>query len=396
MARRYGLGPHLAASTAARTGEEMSGPALLLAGMAVAGSVTAASATLAALTATAAVGGPLLGALLDRAARPGRLLAGALTGYAAGLVLVVCGLGRVPLPAVLLTAAATGVLGPALSGGWTSQVGRLVPAGRLARANALDAMTFGASAMAGPALAGCVAAVAGPVAAVAAAAALVALAAPAARRLPARVPSHAPAARPSLAADLRAGARCLAERPALAAATAVSALSCAGEALLVTCAPLAGRQVLGGADRGALLLSAAALASLTASGVLARAPRPPAPDTVLRLGALAQAAGTLLAATCRPVPLVAGALLCGAGTGPQLTALFAVRHREAPDHLRAQVFTTGASLKITAFSCAAALAGPLAERSLPAALAVAAALHTAGAARFVLRWAGAVRGRGVG
>jgi hypothetical protein len=52
--------------------------------------------------------------------------------------------------------------------------------------------------------------------------------------------------------------------------------------------------------------------------------------------------------------------------------LFAVRHREAPERLRGQIFTPGASVKITGFALGAALAGPAAARSLPAALATAA------------------------
>ena len=43
---------------------------------------------------------------------------------------------------------------------------------------------------------------------------------------------------------------------------------------------------------------------------------------------------------------LAAVALGGAGEGPQLTALFAVRHRETPAHMRGQVYTTAASLKI--------------------------------------------------
>ena len=43
---------------------------------------------------------------------------------------------------------------------------------------------------------------------------------------------------------------------------------------------------------------------------------------------------------------LAAVALGGAGEGPQLTALLAVRHRETPAHMRGQVYTTAASLKI--------------------------------------------------
>lgn len=52
-------------------------------------------------------------------------------------------------------------------------------------------------------------------------------------------------------------------------------------------------------------------------------------------------------------------------------ALFALRHREAPDRLRGRIFTTGASVKITGFALDAAAAGPAAAWSLPGALALA-------------------------
>ncbi|GHF11422.1 hypothetical protein [Streptomyces griseoluteus] len=55
-----------------------------------------------------------------------------------------------------------------------------------------------------------------------------------------------------------------------------------------------------------------------------------------------------------------------------MTALFAVRQRESPDRLRSQIFTTGASMKITGFAVRAVLAGPLAALSLPGALLLAA------------------------
>lgn len=94
MRGRYALARYLAAATTARTGDEMSGPALLLAGLAATGSIETASALLTGLTMSAAAGGPVLGALLDRARRPGALLAAALACYAAGLGALLTGLGQ--------------------------------------------------------------------------------------------------------------------------------------------------------------------------------------------------------------------------------------------------------------------------------------------------------------
>ncbi|WP_159328313.1 MFS transporter [Streptomyces tendae] len=379
MPKGYSLRFYLAAATAARAGDEMSGPALLLAGLAVTGSTTDASALLAGITVSAAVGGPLLGALLDRARRPGRLLAGALALYAAGLMTILAGLGRLPMAWTLPLAVLTGLLGPALSGGWTAQLPRVAADVRLPRANALDAMTFGVASLAGPALAGGVAVLLGAPSAVAVSAALITAAVPAAWRLPARGAPDRDARPAPVAGALAAGFRIVLRRPLLARATFTSVASCAAQGMLAACVPLLGAQWLGAAGRGVLLFSGAAVSALAANAVLARRPLAVAPDTVVRAGALVQAVALALAATGLPVALVVAVLLLGIGEGPQLTALFAVRHREAPEHLRGQVFTTGASLKITAFALGVAVAGPLAGWSLPATLTLAAGTAAGGA-----------------
>ena len=74
----------------------------------------------------------------------------------------------------------------------------------------------------------------------------------------------------------------------------------------------------------------------------------------------------------------------GAGEGPQLTALFAVRYRESPEHMRGQIFTTAASLKIGGMAAGAALAGPLAGRSVTGCLLVAAGIELCAAAAYLL------------
>ncbi|MFJ1647033.1 MFS transporter [Streptomyces sp. NPDC088258] len=376
MGGRDGTGLYLAGAAVARTGDEMSGPALLLAGLAVTGSAATASSLLAALTVSAAVGGPVLGVLLDRVAAPGRLLAGALAGYASVLVVVVGGLGRVPVMVPVLLAVAAGLLGPALSGGWTAQLPRLVGRAALPRATALDAMTFNVASLVGPALAGVAAGVFGARAGVVVAAALICLAVPSALALP---PAPArpgngeragAAGRPaeSLGSALTAGLGAIVRNRPLARTTATSVLSSVGAGVLVVCCPPLAARDFGAADRGALLLSVVAAAALAANAVLARLPRQPRPDTVVWCAAPALASALLLAAAGRPLLLAVAVVLAGVAEGPQLTAVFAVRHREAPERLRGRVFTIGASLKMTGFALGAALAGPLAERSLPGAL----------------------------
>jgi predicted MFS family arabinose efflux permease len=366
----------------ARTGDEMSGPALMLAGLALAGSTTEASSLLAGITMSAAVGGPVFGALLDRAARPGRLLAGALVLYATGLAMILVGLGRLPTAVTVLVAVLTGLLGPALSGGWTAQLPRLASPDNLPHANALDAMTFSTASLVGPALAGGVAEAFGAPTAVVVSSVLIGLALPAAWKLPAHSGAARDARTASVVSAVAAGLRCIVRRPRLARATLTSVISCIAQGMLTVCIPLLGERAFGGAGRGVMLLSCAAVSALAANAVLARFPRSVAPDTIIWASALVQAAALALATTGQRPLLIAAVLLVGFGEGAQLTALFGVRHREAPEHLRGQIFTTGASLKITGFALGVAVAGPVTAWSLSGALALAAGVAVLAALAF--------------
>ncbi|KOG91976.1 integral membrane protein, partial [Streptomyces varsoviensis] len=302
MRKRYATVSYVLGAATARTGDEMSGPALLLAGLAVTGSAASGSALLAALTVSAAVGGPLFGVLLDRSARPGRLLAGALAGYAAGLAAVLVSLGRAPFACSVALAVLTGLLGPALAGGWTSQLPRVAAPEALPRVTAFDAMTFNVASLAGPALAGLLAGVAGAPAGAAAAIAFIVLALPSAWTLPpVRRPAPATSAA-SVLAGLAAGFRAVVRTRPLARATSASVVSCVGEGMLVACCPLLGAQALGGAGRGALLLSVVAASALAANATLSRFPRLLSPDTVLWCSPLVLAGALSLAATVRTAP----------------------------------------------------------------------------------------------
>lgn len=372
MTPRFALSRYLTGAALARTGDEMSGPALLLLGVAATGSVIAGATVVAALTAACAVGGPLVGLALDRSARPGRLLAVILVLYAAGLMAVAAALGQALLPAAGV-ALALGLLGPALSGGWTAQLPGLLPRPRLPRATPLDAMTFSAASLVGPALAGVVAAWAGALTGVAVAALLIALAAGPALTL--RRPTRAAPDTPALR-QLAGGLGILVRNRALLRVTAVTSVSLAGTAMLVVSTPVLGAAFLGSAESGALLLSGMAVCSLLANLALARRPLALTPDTLVLVCVLIQATGLALACAVPHLPVLLAALaLTGAVEGPQLTALFSVRHREAPEHVRAQVFTLGASLKISAFAVGAAVAGPLADVSALSCVAAAAGVQ---------------------
>ncbi|MER6949382.1 MFS transporter [Nonomuraea sp. NPDC000554] len=468
------LSRYMVGALTARTGDEMSGPALLVVGLTATSSPVVASWLLAGLTVSAALGGPLLGVLLDRASRPGRLLGWCLLGYAAGLVIVSLGLGRVPVGVLIGVAAVTGLLGPSLNAGWTAQLPLVAPGSRLHRANALDSMTYNVAGLAGPAVVGVLTTLGGGFTAVVASVVLLLVAAPAAWRLPHNHPAESPPpdrppppaqrsiqvsppSQPSIQTsppdqppiqtslpdqppaqtsprnqppvqaslpgrlgvwgELVAGFAAIARNRRLARATLASMVSISGTAMLVVSAPLLGSELAGSAGHGALLLAVTAATALAANAVLARrtrpagrkAPpaassrprpalptdlppasvRPSAPAGAARSGWSAEsvlAGSTLVVAVGLGVGVVAAlagsfwvavlaAAVTGVGEGPQLTALFSVRHREAPAGLRSQIFTTGASLKITSYALGSALAGPLAAHSVAAALLAGAALQ---------------------
>jgi MFS family permease len=382
------LWKYLGGTAASRAGDEMAGPALLLLGFAVTGRPGAGSALLASLTIAAAVGGPLFGALLDRSARPDRVLAVTLAAYTVGVIAVAAAVGRLPVPLAVLITLAAGLFTPAVGGGWTSQLPRIVTGPVLDRGFALDATTYSAASLAGPALAAVIAAGFGARAAVITAAVLVALAIPAACSLSRYTPPQASAPWPAPWRQVAAGFAAIVTRRPLLRATVTSVVSYAGIGMLVVCCPLLGAQRLGGSARGALLISAIAAASLAVNSILARRPPRGQPDARVLISTLvigvSMAAAALLPTGAPGWLTVTAVALGGAGEGPQLTALFAVRHRESPEHMRGQIFTTAASLKIGGLAAGAALAGLLAGRSVTACLLVAAGFEGCAAAAYLL------------
>jgi MFS family permease len=388
---RYSFRHYLAGATAARTGDEMSGPALLLLGLSSTGSPALGSALLAGLTVSSGVGGPVLGAILDRSRSPGRLLAVALGVYAGGVAAVAAIVGAVPAFVAVAVAVVAGCAGPALTGGWTAQLPRVVAPDAVARAFSLDAATYGAASLAGPAVAGAIAAALGARWAVAAAVGLLVAAVPVALRMPraAAPPSDAGASARSLRAELAAGFRAIVERRALLAATVATMLSSGGFAGFVVASPLIGERLASSAAAGTALLSVLAVGSLLGSVALARRAWAGRPESLLVASTILLGACFALVAAAHAFALaVAAAFVAGLAEGPQIASVFQIRHREAPEALRTQLFTTAASVKMSAFAIGSAAAGALATHSVTACLLAAAgaqALAVAAVAALTLR-----------
>jgi hypothetical protein len=186
------------------------------------------------------------------------------------------------------------------------------------------------------------------------AAALVALAVPSACWLSRFPPAPATGTQPAPHRQVAAGFAAIATRRPLLRATVTSVVSYAGIGMLLVCCPVLGAQRLGGPTRGALLISAIAATSLITNWVLARRGPRRQPDARVLVSTLVMGVSMAAAAGAPGWLTLAAVALGGVGEGPQLTALFAVRHRESPEHMRGQIFTTAASLKIGELCAAAA------------------------------------------
>lgn len=294
-----------------------------------------------------------------------------------GLGAVAAILGRVPLLVVVIGAAAVGVLAPALAGGWTSQLQAVLDPEHLARGHAMDAATYNVATLVGPALAATVTSVWGSQWAVAGAVAMLIVAAPLAWVLPARHRFEYPAVAStstSVGQQLRAGFLAIVQVPGLRAVTVASCTAYVGSGLFVVACPVLGEGRLGGASHGALLFSVVAAAALLTTSAMARWTPPWQPEkTFFASTTLAGVALMLIAATAGPTLLLLGAVLLGLAEGPQLAAIFTIRQRDAPAALRGQVFTTAASLKLTAGALGSLAGGILLQHSIVYALLVAAA-----------------------
>jgi MFS family permease len=358
LAAQPGYPAFLLAATVARLASEMFPVAAVLLVLDRTGQPRLAGAVVAAFTLPAVVTGPVLGAWLDRTSRRRLALASNQVLLAASLLGLLAAAGRGPGWVLPPLAALAGLTGPLATGGYTSMIPLLVPEPLLARANALEASSFNTAAIAGPAVAGALAAVTGPAGAVLAEAVLAAMAVAAIARLP-RVAVPAGDRPDPLGATIRQGLRHLARTPVLRGVTVATAVGMCGTGLLTLALPFWAER-LGAGRAGAGYLWAALEAGAIAGALAAARPTAPWPPQRVVLAGLGLFGLAILAwplAPSFPVALVLVAL-AGVAEGPSFAATFATRQRWSPPALRGQIFTTAASLKLGAFAIGSALAAP--------------------------------------
>jgi MFS family permease len=383
--KRYTMTHYLFGALPARLGDEMSSQAILLMGLALTQSTVLGSMVLAALTLSAAIGGPLLGAVLDRSPHPGRVLTYALGLYAIGIGCIGLSLGRVPFGVSVAIALTSGFLMPAISGGWSSRLKSFVAEEQMARASAIDATTFNIAGLAGPAIAGLIAALFGAHWVIIILIILLLTALPMAWSLPKKVLSRSPDRATPFIQDVIVGLKVIAHNKKLFRITLTSVVSYMGIGMLWVVYPLVGRDVFGNTGYGGLLASLVSVGALVATIAYAKWPTRYSSDKIAAIttGILCVAILTLAFTSNAPLTIMI-MLIIGIADGPQLAAIFTVRHREAPEQSRSQVFTTGASLKITAAAIGAVLAGQLAETSIRFTILTACLIQFLAAMAFIL------------
>ncbi|MFE1555973.1 MFS transporter [Streptomyces sp. NPDC058734] len=352
-----GFGRYLAAALAARFASEGMGMAVVLLAVERTGSAAHGAFVLTAWLAPHVLAAPLAGTAAARARRPRLFYAGALAGFTAAVAALSLLLGRAPVPAVLAVAVLGGTCGPVVTGGLSSLVAGLLPAGPARdRAYGWDASTYNAAAVTAPAAVSVVGAVlsAGPAMAVLAASA--ALAALLAATLPYADAGPGSSSPDGPRAGLGAGLAALWRVRELRAITSATTLAFVGIGSLTTTSVLLATG-LGSPGAGGVLMTAFAAGALAGALTLGRMTGV-APGRLARWGMTGTGAALAAAAFTPSVALTAAAFaVAGYCDGPLLTATLRIRSENAPAAVRPQVFTLGAGLKITAASTGAALVG---------------------------------------
>lgn len=369
------LPAYLTTATMSRSATEAAGPALLVVSIATIGNATTGSYIVASLTASAAIGGPVVGALIDRARSPRRGFALAMALMATGLAAIALTIGHVPVPLVMGLAVVAGLGYPALTGAWSAQLPRLVPPDRLQKAYASDAATYSVAAVVAPPLATALVALSAtaplwvPVVLLAACIALLRTV-PLTDRDDVDVEQRVP-----LSQDLKEGLGAIVGLAGLRRTAIITTVGFAGQAAIFVAAPILAQSVGGSLGFTGLILGVFAIGGVTTAAWFARRPvQRPDRAIIVSTGLSAVA---LVAVGLAPTPglLLVAAFLMGATEPPLVSAMFQVRVRESPPRVQAQVFTTSASLRMTAFAIATATCGWLLAWGVGAVIAFGVALH---------------------
>ncbi|MGO4586830.1 MFS transporter [Arthrobacter sp. 2RAF6] len=347
---------YLAASVPARMASFGAAVALPILAVQQFNDVTIGGLLVAASLGPSVLAAPLAGVVLDRSGRPGLVIAASGLITAAALTTAAL-IGAVPLPVVLITLVAAGAVTPFYMGGLSSFVVGVIPDPR--RAFAYDALSYNASAVAGPALVAIVASF------LPAHVSLLVLAACAAFGS-ACVPTiglhpHAPVSRSALSA-IKAGLQRISRHPPLAVVTASFTLTQVGQGALAVAAVALSLERAGSPSQGSVLVTFFALGGLLGSILETARPTRHRAPFVMMVSFLATGLLTLVAVLDIGNVWTGIAIgLSGVFTAPATAAMLFLRNRHSPAYLKSQIFTVSAGLNGTASASGVVLAASFSE-----------------------------------
>lgn len=363
LRRQPGYARFVVAATVARLADEMFSVGVVLLVLERTDNPGLAGVTVAAATLPAVVTGPVIGAWLDRTGRRSLLFTVDRLVLMAALAGILLAAGNAPGFVVPLLALIAGLTLPATFGGFTSLIPLIVEEEELlGPANSIEAASFNAALVGGPALAGTLAAVAGPGVVLGVEIGLTLAALFLILRI-SGLNRRAGEVTDRLLAAIRRGVAHVAREPVIRAITVTAMIQLAATGLLTVAFPLWAAGDLGSErSSGGHLWAAFAFGSMIGALALARLQNARPPEHVFFAGLILY--GVLMWTWPLAGSLAVALALVAVGSipeGPALAATFGVRQQRTPPELLAQVMTSLASLKIASFSVGAALSGPLVE-----------------------------------
>ena len=319
---------------------------------------------------------PVAGALLDRHRRV--LLINLDYVIAAGALCAIAGLdaaGHLPAAALLVIVSIGSLTGPLSNSGTRSLFPVLVPRPLWERANAVDSGAFVAAGIAGPGVAGLVFGTAGALPALLATAALYLLGVVLLHGMPEPAVERAP--QHSLAVDALAGLGYVARHRELRGLAVVTALCNVAFGIVTVGMPvmLLSHFHVGAGDVG-LMYAVMGVAGLIAGALAGRMNTEDREVWFLVAGGAVTVMSmlALLFAAGIGGGLVAVAIamaLFGIGNGPYDIGMFSLRQRVIAPAWMGRAFAVSMSLNYVGAPIGSVLAGPIVERSLPVAFAIA-------------------------
>ena len=351
---------YTAGAALVRVADEGARLALVLLALDRVDSAQVGGALVAALLVPQVLAAPAIGVITDRSRAPRMVLGGASLGFAAALVVTALCLGHLPLLLTLAVLVAGGCCGPALTGGLTSQLSGVVGADFLPRAFGVDALTYNVSGIVGPALVAVISGFASPATSLVALGVSAAVGGAVIAGLP-LAGTHAPDSRDGQPQKTDVLRLLLRDR-VLGLVTAATTLGQAGLGALPVVVVVLARRANAPTAGGWLLTTFATGALLGSISWIVRPERARRAPVIVMAALVLTGLPLALAASSPSLGSTAALFgLAGFFTGPLAGALFTTRQEHSPDGARAQVFTLGAGLKITAAAVGVTAAGALAQ-----------------------------------